>query len=151
MIKDNFRSKIKDYSREPRGPSRNQSLPKYKMHEARIPGVRGTRRPLSPSLFLSLLFISVHEHVQKRLPLTRLKADGIRSCVRDARARASCAYILHNIVTIKRRHKDEKYSLNRALSLKCHGTRGGFPRLFPLMIETRSQQKCRNMARVSKF
>lgn len=50
---------------------------------------------LSVSLSL-FLFTSVHEHVyvQKRLPLTHLKVDGIRSCVRDARARASCAHTL---------------------------------------------------------
>jgi hypothetical protein len=116
MIKDNFRSKIKDYSREPRGPSRNQSLPKYKMHEARIPRVRGTSS-LSLSLFLSLclyVYTNVYTFRNDSHPptLPHLKADG---CIR---ARAPCAYyILRSRNNKKVKEGRKKHFMNDALSL----------------------------------
>lgn len=58
MIKDNSRSKIKDYSRGPRGPSTNQSPRKYKMHEARIPRGHPSRDP--PPLFLPSFLVIPH-------------------------------------------------------------------------------------------
>lgn len=59
MIKDNFPSKIKDYSRGPRGPSTNQSPRKYKMHEARIPRGHPSRDP-TPSVRLPFFFVIPH-------------------------------------------------------------------------------------------
>lgn len=65
MIKDNFRSKIKDYSRGPRGPSTNQSPRKYKMHEARIPRGRPSRDVPPPLCVFpsSLLFHTLYKGV----------------------------------------------------------------------------------------
>lgn len=118
MIKDNFRSKIKDYSREPCGPSRNQSLPKYKMHEARIPGVRGTWNP--PSTY-TYTYMCTYRNDSPSTHLPHLKADGTRSPHTHVRVRL-VHIVLCDLATIKSRNReiDNKQSENFMKGTSCN-------------------------------